>query len=195
MGHSSVAFPEISVTPADKPATRGRPSTFTQDIADRICERLADGETLRAICRDDDMPDERTVRRWALDDVEGFSPQYARAREIGYHSLFDQMLEIADTPQHGVTTKESEKGTEIRTGDMIEHRRLRVDTRKWMLAKALPKVYGDKLTAELTGKDGAPLNEPIDKVELARNIAFIFNEAMAETERRQEAAKSGRPTE
>src|ERR1700757_750456 len=54
-----------------------------------------------------------------------------------------------------------------------EHRRLRVDTRKWMLAKALPKIYGDKLTAEVTGKDGAPLNEPIDKVELARSIAFI----------------------
>ena len=169
----------------DKPAARGRPSTFTQDIADRICERLADGETLRAICRDPDMPNERTVRRWALDDVEGFSPHYARAREIGYATLFDEMLEIADTPQQGVTTKESYKGTETRTGDMIEHRRLRVDTRKWMLAKALPKVYGDKLAAEVTGKDGAPLQPGADVRELARDVAFIFAMGMQEAGKKE----------
>lgn len=135
----------------------GRPSTFTQDIADRICERLADGETLRAICRDSDMPNERTVRRWALDDVEGFSPQYARAREIGYATHFDEILEIADTREVGETVTDKPTGREVRTGDMIEHRRLRIDARKWMLARALPKVYGDRLAAELTGKDGAPL--------------------------------------
>ena len=161
------------MTTTDKPAARGRPSTYSQELADRICERLADGETLRAICRDEDMPSERTVRSWALTNEE-LSPQYARAREIGYATLFDQMLEIADTPQPGVTTKETDKGTETRTGDMIEHRRLRVDTRKWMLAKALPKVYGDKVSAELTGKDGAPLQPATDVRELARDMAFIF---------------------
>jgi hypothetical protein len=40
---------------------------------------------------------------------------------------------------------------------MIEHRRLQIDARKWILAKALPKIYGDKLTAEVTGKDGGPI--------------------------------------
>jgi Bacteriophage Sf6, terminase small subunit-like len=68
---------------------RGRPSIFSPELADRLCERLADGETLRAICRDEGMPDERTVRRWALDDLEGFSTQYARAREIGYQGMAD----------------------------------------------------------------------------------------------------------
>lgn len=125
-------------------AVKGRPSKFTQALADRICERLAAGETLRAICRDQGMPEERTVRRWAM-DREAFSPQYAKAREIGYATLFDQMLEIADTPAQGVKTVEKPTGIEITHGDMIEHRRLQVDTRKWMLAKALPKIYGDKL--------------------------------------------------
>jgi hypothetical protein len=45
---------------------------------------------------------------------------------------------------------------------MIEHRRLQVDARKWMLAKALPKLYGDRIAAELTGKDGAPLKPATD---------------------------------
>jgi hypothetical protein len=136
-------------------AKRGRPSTYTPEIAKAICNRLAAGETLRAVCRGEEMPAEVTVRAWALDDVEGFSAQYARAREIGYATLFDQMLEIADTPQEGVTTKENDKGTETRTGDMIEHRKLRVDTRKWMLAKALPKIYGEKI--EHSGPNGGPI--------------------------------------
>lgn len=131
-------------------ADTARSSKFTEGLAARICERLAAGETLRAICRDEDMPDERTVRSWALDDVGGFSPQYARAREIGYHGLFDEILEIADTPQEGTVIKEGPRGTEVRTGDMIEHRRLQVEARKWMLAKALPKIYGDKFSIDQT---------------------------------------------
>lgn len=146
-------------------AKRGRPSLFTQALADRICERLAAGETLRAICRDEDMPEERTVRRWALDN-EAFSPQYAKAREIGYATLFDQMLEIADTTAPGVTvtTKLSKDGQmydETRRGDMIDHRRLQVDTRKWMLSKALPKVYGDKLDVNHSGSINHTINEAL----------------------------------
>lgn len=123
---------------------------FTQGMAERLCERLAAGETLRAICRDDDMPAEATVRTWAMDAESPFFAQYTRAREIGYHSMFDHLLEIADTPQEGTVIKEGPRGTEVRTGDMIEHRRLQVDTRKWMLAKALPKVYGDKFSIDQT---------------------------------------------
>ena len=102
---------------------RGRPSIFSPALADRLCERLADGETLRAICRDEGMPDERTVRRWALDDLEGFSAQYARAREIGYQSMADDLTEIADA----------------KDGDPARDR-LRVDTRKWLLSKALLRL-------------------------------------------------------
>lgn len=125
---------------------------YSQEVADTICKRLAGGESLRAICRDDGMPDESTVRAWALDNVEGFAPQYTRARELGYQRLAEEALEIADTPKLGVKTKINDKGEEETTeGDMIEHRRLQVDTRKWMLSKMLPKIYGDKLQTEVTG--------------------------------------------
>jgi hypothetical protein len=68
-----------------------------------------------------------------LDDVEGFSGHYARAREIGYQGMADDLTEIADA-----------------YGDPARDR-LRVDTRKWLLSKALPKIYGDKQQIEHSG--------------------------------------------
>lgn len=135
----------------------GRPSSFTQETADAICERLANGESLNAICKDEGLPAESTVRAWAVDDIEGFAAKYARAREIGYERLADEILHIADTPQIGSKTVSKASGLEITEGDMIEHRRLQVDARKWMLAKMLPKKYGDKIETTLQGPNGGPV--------------------------------------
>lgn len=130
----------------------GRPSSYTPELAAKICELLATGKTLRAICRDnEDLPSETTVRMWAVDDVQGFSSQYARARDQGLDTMADELLDISDTPKEGVKTKSTLLGTEVSTGDMIEHRRLQVDTRKWYLAKLAPKRYSDKLQHEHSG--------------------------------------------
>lgn len=155
----------------------GRPSTYTPEIAAAICERLAAGESLRAICRDEKYPDERTVRRWAVDDVEGFSPQYARARELGFDSLAEQLLEIADTPEEGTVTTSKEWGEEVKTGDMLEHRKLRVDARKWLLAKWHPAKYGDKTSMELTGANGGPVQ--ISDTERAAKVSALLAAAQA----------------
>jgi hypothetical protein len=161
---------------------RGRPTVFDQKIADKICARLSDGESLREICRTEAYPGESTVRRWAADDASNFAAQYARAREIGYDRLAEELVEIADTPLLGVKTKTNEKGeTETTEGDMIEHRRLQVDVRKWMLAKMLPKKYGDRLAAEVTGKDGAPLVPEMSPADIARRIAFTLAQGLAAT--------------
>jgi hypothetical protein len=61
--------------------------------------------------------------------------------------MADEMREIVDTPQLGVKTKTTEDG-KIETIDMIDHRRLQVDTRKWLLARMLPAVYGDRKTID-----------------------------------------------
>lgn len=125
---------------------------FNQATADEICRRLAEGESLNAICKTEGLPAESTVRAWALDDIEGFAANYARARSIGYEKLAEELLEIADTPQTGVIRTVKPDGTEeVKHADMIEHRRLRVDSRKWMLSKMLPKVYGDKLDMSVAG--------------------------------------------
>jgi hypothetical protein len=109
-------------------AERGRPSIFSEELATRICERLAAGETLRAICRGDDMPHESTVRSWARDPEHPISTQYAKAREIGYEGMADEIIVIADSSDDA---------------------RLQVDTRKWLMSKALPKIYGDRQTHDV----------------------------------------------
>jgi hypothetical protein len=134
-----------------------RQTDYTEELADTICERIADGESLRSICLDEDMPNKATVFRWLADpEREAFRDQYARARECQADGYVDEAVDIADTPQEGVKTKTMPDGKiETTTGDMIEHRRLQIDARKWAAAKLHPKKYGDKLA--LTDPDGGPL--------------------------------------
>lgn len=126
---------------------KGRPSVYSEKIGEEICAALAEGKTLREICRSENMPAESTVRSWAMDVGTPFSAQYARAREIGYARLADELLDIADNGAN--------------EPDATARDRLRVDTRKWLLAKALPKMFGDKLLNEHTGKDGEAIKTSI----------------------------------
>jgi hypothetical protein len=100
------------------------------------------------------MPATSTVFRW-LSLYPEFQDQYARARELQADAIFDEMLHLADTPQIGKKTKRTGKGkgatVEETSGDMIEHRRLQIETRKWMAAKLRPKKYGDKLDLAVSG--------------------------------------------
>ena len=126
---------------------RGRPSIYTPEVAALICERLAEGWTLREVCKADDMPVESTVRNWALTDHEGFFAHYAKAREIGYHAMADETLDIADNAANDWMERNGEDDAGWQAnGEHIQRSRLRIDTRKWLLSKALPKVYGDKIT-------------------------------------------------
>lgn len=125
---------------------RGRPSKFSQALADEICDRLSKGESLRAICSGDEqtadgfMPHRATVMRW-LESNEAFREQYARAREAQADHYVDEMLEIADSPNATVNPKTGEP--EVRDP---QRDRLRVDTRKWIASRLAPKKYGDKIT-------------------------------------------------
>jgi hypothetical protein len=110
--------------------TRGRSSEFTEAVADTICERIADGESLRAICKDDTMPSTSSVCKW-LGQFPEFAEQYARARELQADALFDDCLAIADNKSELAAEKADE-------------RRLQIDTRKWMAGKLKGK-YSDKV--------------------------------------------------
>jgi len=128
-------------------------SKYTQALADEICALLEQGQSLNSICEREDMPSEPTVRRWALDDHDGFAAKYTRAREIGYLRLADEIVEISDEGKRDTWIDDA--GIERVNHDVIARSRLRVDTRKWLLSKMLPKVYGDKLA--LTDADGGRL--------------------------------------
>lgn len=130
----------------------GRPSDFTQDTADAICERLADGESLRAICSEDAMPNKATVFRWLAANTE-FSDQYARARETQADTLVDEMLDIADDARNDWMERRDDEGGNIgwrENGEAMRRSQLRIDARKWIAGKMRPKKYGDKT---LVGSD------------------------------------------
>lgn len=125
----------------------GRPSEFSQEIADIICERLAGAQSLRSICLDENMPGQTTVFRWLADDrYEYFRKQYARAREAQADAIFDEILDIADDGSNDYMGED-----EKYNGDAVQRSRLRVDARKWMAGKLQPKKYGDKLDLEHSG--------------------------------------------
>jgi hypothetical protein len=126
-----------------------KPVRHSPKLGERICDELKAGRTLNAICKDEGMPDESSVREWAGNPEHEFAPKYARAREVGYQKMADDLLDIADDGRNDWIERETKDGKTIRVVDHENVRRsqLRVDTRKWLLSKALPKVYGEKLEA------------------------------------------------
>lgn len=146
-----------------------RPTLFTKELAATICRRLASGESLMAICREQGMPEDQTVHDWVLTNREGFSQDYARARSIQFERWAEEIMSIADTPEIGEKTVEKATGIEVHRGDMIEARRLKVDARKWLLSKLASKKFGDRMALEHSGSidittlDDATLNLRIER--------------------------------
>jgi len=138
----------------------GRPTDYSDDLAGVICGRLADGESLRSICRGEGMPNIRSVMRWLSVNPE-FSQQYARAREVQAESMFEEMLEIADDGSNDWIERkkqESDADDKVIDHEHVSRSKLRVDTRKWMLARMAPKKYGDATNIKLSGDAENPLN-------------------------------------
>jgi len=139
----------------------GRPSDFSPEIANEICERLAKGESLRSITgadRDDFMPGQTTVYRW-LEENEEFRKQYAHARERQADHYAEEIVDIADG-------RDDWKPTDAEVAQAIvrdpQRDRLRIDARKWVASKLAPKKYGDKTI--LSGDDENPV-KVVAKVE------------------------------
>lgn len=136
----------------------GRKSKYTPELAAEICEQLKTGKTLRAVCRDNEhFPSEMTVRDWAHSDLNGFSSQYLHAREIGYMAMADEILEIADDAR-GDTYEDAEGRTKT-DWERLGRSKLRSDVRQWLLSKALPKVYGQKLDLAHSGHIAGSMTE------------------------------------
>lgn len=134
-----------------KKKANGRPSLFTQQLADHICERISLGETLRSICADPALPDRVTIYRW-LDKYPEFCNQYTKARLLQADTYFDQIVEEA------FSSHDAGIG------------RLRMDALKWVSSKLAPKKYGDRIEHEHTGSQklnltftiGGRNDEPFD---------------------------------
>ena len=128
-------------------AKTGRPSDYLPEVAADICSLLADGESLRKVCEHPGMPNKATVFRW-LAQHEEFRDQYAKATETRADAIFEEMFDIADTVAEEAAA--------------VGKARLRIDTRKWALARMNPKKYGDKVSQEIDHKssDGSMATKP-----------------------------------
>jgi hypothetical protein len=137
-------------------------STYTVEVGDAICERIAEGESLRKICQDDDMPSKTTVFRW-LEDNEVFRDQYARAREWQAETLMEEALEIADDRHNDVQQIEIAPGTKIDRVDyeVIQRSKLRVEARLKLMGQLAPKKYGPKMS--LSVKEENPIQSLTDE--------------------------------
>jgi hypothetical protein len=124
-----------------------------ENVFNIITGRIECGESLRAILKDSDMPSTSTFYIW-LDSDKKKSKQYARATSIRADILFDEIINIADTTEEGVVIETDDHGrTKEKKGDMLGHRKLQIDARKWILSKLNPKKYGDKIDHTSDGKE------------------------------------------
>lgn len=139
--------------PAPKKRAQGRPTLRNETVVQKIIAGLEKGIPLTVICREDGMPAPRTVKGWQKDDAQ-LGERFLIARDEGEEVLAWECKAIADTPQLGTTRTKKGRKVEVREGDMIEHRKLQIDTRLKLLAKFNPRRWGDKQQIEHSGSIG-----------------------------------------
>ena len=118
----------------------GRPTDYTKDMADKICEKISGGLSLRAICAEPGMPARGTVYRWLIENAD-FQDQYTRAREKQADYFAEEIIEIADSA-------EAESAA-------VSKAKLQIDARKWAASKIAPKKYGEKQEIDVKSSDGS----------------------------------------
>jgi len=125
---------------------------------------MAEGESLRSVCRDENMPALSTVFRW-LGEHKEFQEQYARARQARASAMEEEILSISDDDSDDAITDPESGATRLNT-EFVARSRLKVDTRKWLMARMAPKVYGDKVSQEISGTDGGAIKQEITEIQL-----------------------------
>jgi len=108
-----------------------RPTKYNKELGERICKSIADGASLVSTLKQDGMPTQALIYSWLAEDKhEGFLEMYKRAREQQQENWAEQIIEISD-----------------KDGD-VNRDRLRVDSRKWLVARLMPRKYGDRTLIE-----------------------------------------------
>jgi len=158
----AIAPAETSAEIAPEKKKTGRPSKYTPEIAQEMCNMLADGIPLREICRQEGYPAWRTVYDWMYQDDArgekgvGLSAAIARAREVGQDAIAEQIwLDINQEPERIL----SEGGGRVDSG-YVQWQKAKAEIGIKLLAKWNPKRYGDKIS--LGGDPGNPLQTQVD---------------------------------
>ena len=129
----------------------GPHTTMTPFLVKSFLDRVANGESVKSICRDASMPCSATIHNW-LRDVPEFREGYARAKEMVGEALAEQIIELADELPGSYFDAEGNKRVDAAH---VAWTKLRIESRRWLASKLKPKVYGDK--TQVTGEDGGPV--------------------------------------
>lgn len=138
---------------------------YTPELGDKICARLADGESLRTICKDPDMPCKSTVFTW-LRTIPEFRANYGVAKVECADAYIEEIIDIADDGTNDwmvANGKAGELAYKL-NGEHIQRSRVRIDTRKWIASKMNPKKYGEKVEATMLGSNGGPMQHTVEWV-------------------------------
>jgi hypothetical protein len=156
-----------------------RLTDYSLDLADRICEQVALGKSMRTICDADDMPAMSSVFKWLRLHPE-FAEQYARAKDEAADAMAEDILDIADDGRNDwMEIRGDEDAGWKLNGEHVQRSKLRVDARKWLAAKLKPKKYGERISTELTGKDGGPVEMQVNRDQLLSRIGSLAARAAA----------------
>lgn len=159
-----------------EPNPVGRPPLYTIELAEQICERLVYGESLAKICLEESMPSFTTVMKWCR-EIPEFTHMYALTRDMQADYQFEEMLVIADdgSRDYKVETDDNGGARYAVDHDHISRSKLRVDTRKWQVARLSPRKYGDKLVQQSQQLDanGVPV-DPTPTVVVAPSLADFY---------------------
>lgn len=142
------------------------PAIRNSHNADRICSLIADGYTLRQVAREIGCV-ASAITVWASED-EDFAARYARAMQLRTDRMAEEILDISDD---GANDWMEREGVEVPDHEHMQRSKLRVDTRKWLMAKMMPKKYGDRVA--VAGDSDAPLTVAVsveDKRAAARKM-------------------------
>jgi hypothetical protein len=132
-----------------------RPSEYSPEVVDAICDRMVNGQGLLKICADDNMPGRVTVYRWLASKPE-FRKRFAEAREALMDFYAEQILNIAFDESGDVILDQGKDGktSAVANHAKVQRDRLKVDSLKWTASRLFPKRYGDKM--ELLGQSDSP---------------------------------------
>lgn len=163
-----------------KPVIGRPPTVLSIEVLNEICLRMFNGESQRSICRDPHMPGRDKVNKELVENST-FAAAYARAREGLYQTWADEILEISDDGTTDFITKVGRNGHEYEAVDQehIQRSRLRVDSRKWLLSRLLPKVYGDKVEQVQSGEVKHTVTHSLSDREKMRRMALFMLEDQA----------------
>ncbi len=143
---------QVPVAPPPPPKP-GKPATkYTPELARRICARLIGGDSLSKICKEAEFPNKDTVINWLADPArDDFREFYYYARQMQAHGYIDDIVDIADDTSNDWEPVYNSDGELIDTKpntEAIQRSRVRIDTRKWIAIRMLPRIYGDKFLHE-----------------------------------------------